>query len=83
MATRKQCLLDGPRGGQLHLCTHGGCASIHKTRVGSSQTKPSKEGGGGQEVPPLAEGLFITDSCQEKERVLFKGLAPDRLLVFQ
>lgn len=44
----------------------------------------AQQGGGGrQEVPPLAEGLFITDSCQEKERVLFKGLAPDRLLVFQ
>lgn len=83
MATRKQCLLDGPKGGQLHLRTHGGCASIHKTCVSSSQTKPSTEGGGGEEVPPLAEGLFITDSCQDKERVLFKGLAPDRLLVLQ
>lgn len=39
--------------------------------------------GGGQEVPPLAEGLSITDSCQDKERVLFKGLAPDRLLVLR
>lgn len=83
MATRKQCLLDGPKGGQLHLHTHGGCASIHKTRVSSSQTKPSMEGGGGEEVPSLAEGLFTTDSCQDKERVLFKGLAPDRLLVLQ
>lgn len=83
MATRKQCLLDGPRGGQLHLGTHGGCASIHKTGVCSSQTKPNMEGVGGQEVLPLAEGLFITDSCQEKERVLIKGLAPGRLLVLQ
>lgn len=62
---QEQCLLD--TAGQLYMRTHSSCASMHKTLVSSSQTKPQQKERRRSWSPPWSERSTTIGNCRGRE----------------
>lgn len=80
---QEQCPLD--TAGQLYVRTHSGCASMHKTLVSPSQTKPQQKEVRWLWSPPWSERSTTIGNCRRRECQFSLGtlLQPCRKLHIQ
>lgn len=82
MTLRKQYLLDTAR--HLHIWTHSGCDSMHRTCADPCQTKSQHGTGSWAQIPTPSRGaigncLFLKDG----ESVFSKSTGPGALIMIQ